>query len=66
MNKMKRNINHIIAAMGMALGVLSLSSCIEETYPNNCKSSGTFLKQVVGISWPTVFLLPHHLEYLRR
>ena len=32
---MKRNINHIIAAMGMALGVLSLSSCIEETYPNN-------------------------------
>ena len=35
MNKMKRNINHIIAAMGMALGVLSLSSCIEETYPKN-------------------------------
>ena len=32
---MKRNINHIIAAMGMALGVLSLSSCIEETYPND-------------------------------
>ena len=32
---MKRNINHIIAAMGMALSVLSLSSCIEETYPND-------------------------------
>ena len=32
---MKRNINYIIAAMGMALGVLSLSSCIEETYPND-------------------------------
>lgn len=40
MNKMKRNINHIIAAMGMALGVLSLSSCIEETYPKNLAVPG--------------------------
>lgn len=55
---MKRNINHIIAAMGMALGVLSLSSCIEETYPNNQAVPG----QISSSSkrWnilPTVFLL---------
>ncbi len=65
---MKRNINHIIAAMGMALGVLSLSSCIEETYPKNEGGAWAdqFLKQVVGISCQQSSFFPHHLEYLRR
>lgn len=32
---MKNKINHIIIAIGVALGVFNLSSCIEETFPKN-------------------------------
>lgn len=32
---MKNKINHIIIAIGVAFGVLNLSSCIEETFPKN-------------------------------
>ena len=54
---MKRNINHIIAAVGMSLSLCAVTSCIEETTPKNLATPG---KSVLPASrWsilPTVFL----------
>ncbi len=67
---MKRNINHIIAAMGMALGVLSLSSCITGNLSE--ERGGAWADQFLAeqsrwnILANSLPLSPHHLEYLRR
>ena len=37
---MKRNINHIIAAVGMSLSLCAVTSCIEETTPKNLATPG--------------------------
>ena len=37
---MKRNINHIIAVVGMSLSLCAVTSCIEETTPKNLATPG--------------------------
>lgn len=37
---MKRNINHILAAVGVSLALTSLTSCIEETFPKDQATPG--------------------------